>query len=511
VSTPCYRVALRADASPLAGFGHVKRCIALALALREIGAEVRLVSRALGIDTCTIAHEAKIEQCTLPAPTDVLPPPDTVPYAAWARVGWEQDAAQTIKELANWRPDCVVVDHYAFDARWHRMVASALDTRIAAIDDLADRALDAHLVIDQNPHQNHRDKYRQWIDSNAKVLGGPRFAMLSPAYAVPQALRIGDEVRSIGIFMGGVDASDLTSLALRACREHANFTGPIEIVATRAYSHLTALIKLVRQWPETEILRDLPDLADFFSRHDMQIGAGGGAAWERCCAGVPTLALIGAANQRAVIPPLAELGVVATIEADLPTTAKNAGRVISALLSDPIRRRALAERGRSLVDGFGATRVALTLTADLLALRDAQLDDAKQAFYWRNHPATRQFSRNSRVLRLAEHCDWWQRTLLLPERRLFIAHVGRYDVGVLRLDLEGDAAEISIYLDPILTGLGLGHALLRAAQSWVLENQSLMLKRLVAEIMPDNRVSQNAFTQARFALKGTRWIWDVPR
>ena len=60
----------------------------------------------------------------------------------------------------------------------------------------------------------------------------------------------------------------------------------------------------------TTLTLDEPDLAAFFARHDLQIGAGGGATWERCCIGAPTIAIVVAANQSAVVPALDRLGAL---------------------------------------------------------------------------------------------------------------------------------------------------------------------------------------------------------
>ena len=47
------------------------------------------------------------------------------------------------------------------------------------------------------------------------MLGGPRFALLGPAYAEAPRCAPGASVRSIGIFLGGTDPAGLSASALR--------------------------------------------------------------------------------------------------------------------------------------------------------------------------------------------------------------------------------------------------------------------------------------------------------
>lgn len=503
-----YRVALRADASRQIGLGHVKRCLALAQALRRIGIDTCVVSRALGARTAEMAREADIEVLFLPAAASV--PPDPSPaHAAWSDVGWQVDSEQTAAALGALGADAVVVDHYAFDARWHRRVAELGGARVAVIDDLADREIDARLLVDPTLHASHRDKYRARYPDDRLLLGGPRYALLGPAFAGGEPVSIEAGVASIGIFMGGADVADLGGLALRACREHVGFDGPIEIVATSVQPHLEALQALARRWPRTQVRCDLPDLAGFFSRHGLQIGAGGGASWERCCLGVPTLALIGADNQRALLPALAAAGAVATLDDGERVDEAAIGRAVRALLDDPGRRRALGRRGRELVDGLGATRVALALASPALVLRDAASDDAAAVFPWRDDPSTRRFSRNPAALDPGDHRRWWAESLASADRRLFIARIGTRDVGVFRFDLDGTGAEVSLYLDPALTGLGLGRAMLAAAQRCC--TTKLGVSRLEGEVLPTNGTSRRMFASAGFEPCGQRWVWESAR
>jgi UDP-2,4-diacetamido-2,4,6-trideoxy-beta-L-altropyranose hydrolase len=510
VNDATIRVALRADASRTIGMGHVKRCLALAAALRASGADTRLVTRNLGVEVGAMADQAGIASLLLPAPVSNTPAlTDRVPHAAWAQVGWQVDADQSIEALSGWQPDWLLVDHYAFDARWHRYVSTRLNVHLAVIDDLADRDLGAELLIDHNLCKDHREKYSGRLPEGAAILGGPRFALLGPAYKDVASFPVQEVVRSIGIFMGGVDVDNLSGIALVACRKHAHFAGPVEIAITRAYPHAQALRALAAQWPETRVIADLPDLKDFFGRHDLQIGAGGSAAWERCRVGVPTLALTAAANQEAVLPALAALGAVALIAGPTPPNEDSIGSAVRSLLAQPLLRQELSERSCALVDGLGARRVALRLTAPSLSVRPATMDDSETMYAWRNHPTTRVMSLNPAPIAWKDHQRWLDATLKNVERCLLVASIGSSDVGVVRFDgCADDQLEVSLYLDPALHGLSLGRSMLLAGEAYVLQRRPAT-RGFVAAVLQRNAGSMRLFESCGYHLQQGLWHKNV--
>ncbi|MEL6529453.1 MAG: UDP-2,4-diacetamido-2,4,6-trideoxy-beta-L-altropyranose hydrolase [Pseudomonadota bacterium] len=492
------KIAIRVDASAQIGTGHVKRSLSLAAALRELQADVRFVTRTLGVDSVgLIAAEGFENTILLPPPGSVFTPDPAVPHSEWAEVSLDRDVKETVEALTDFHPDWVVLDSYAFDHRWHEAIRDALDCGIAQIDDLADRGLACDLLIDHTFAEDHQAKYKSHLPKSARLLGGPRFGLLGQTYAKAPRYEFNEEVRSIGVFMGGVDAGAHSLVVLDAL-DAIGFEGAVEVVATSANPHLGDLRERIAKRANTRLSLDLPDLAAFFARHDIQVGAGGGASWERCCVGVPTLLVVVAPNQMSVAPLLFKAGVAAF--ASKPTEEWLA-KHLSALIKNGDFRSSLAANSRKLVDGLGATRSALGILAESLSVRPATPDDSPMMFEWRGHPITRAVSQESSELMWDDHVAWLDRVLGDPDRKLYVGEIGGRPVGVIRFDFAEEArAEVSLYLDPALHGVGLGPHLLLAGEA------AADAAIVDATVLTENRPSQRLFARCGYTQTApTRW------
>lgn len=509
------RVAIRVDASRQIGTGHLRRCLSIAGALTTLGAEVRFVIRRLDEVGQAAFGSSPFPVDWLSAPDGDRAPtrPDAPSHLEWAGVDQATDGADTVEALRAWGPVLVIVDHYAFDARWHDQVRAGLACRMMAIDDLADRPLAVDMLLNANL-ADHAQTYAGRLKAGTRVLGGPRFAILGDVYKSQPAYAFSPIVRSIGVFMGGTDPGGASALALLACRE-AGFAGPMEVVSTSANPHLPDLRTACEADGDVTLSLDLPDLAAFHARHDLQIGGGGTANYERCLMGAPGVAITLAANQLAVVPQLAALGALqaARLE-DGPgwpglEDAPRLADAVRALIVDPEARRDLSEKGRALVDGRGTERIALCLMASTLRVRPAKLDDGPILHAWRDHPETRAVSGNSAPIPLGGHMEWLARKLVDANCRLFVAEIGGTAVGSIRFDRLAEGAwEVSLYLNPDLTGLGLGRYLLGAGEQAMRMEIGEQIA-FTASVMPGNETSARLFTNAGYSGGPLRYAKQV--
>jgi RimJ/RimL family protein N-acetyltransferase len=135
-----------------------------------------------------------------------------------------------------------------------------------------------------------------------------------------------------------------------------------------------------------------------------------------------------------------------------------------------------------------------------VALRPAGHDDCRRIWLWRNDEQTRRVSLDSAPIAFENHERWFQATLRSPDHRAYIIEAGGEAAGVVRLDLEGEQATVSINLAPEWRGRGVGPpALERLAE---LAFGTLGLNGLVASVKADNRASLAAFEKAGFTPSG---------
>lgn len=495
-------IVFRADAGLHIGSGHVMRCLSLAAALRALGGRAHFVCRAHD------GHLGALIEAQHHA-LSLLPRGDAS-ATNWLGTDWGTDAAQTLQAIDGLQPDWLVVDHYGLDARWEQRVGAAVG-RCLAIDDLADRPHAAALLLDQNL-QSQAGRYDGRLPPDAILLLGPRFALLRPEFALLRAS--GVRARSNGLrrllgFAGGIDATDLLPKIVRAWQQLAPAAHvQLDLVIGADSPNLARLRTLCEEQPGCALHVQTAEMAQLIEACDLMITAGGGVNWERCCLGVPALLCATADNQRDNLHELVRsrtaIGLGDARQLDEPSLTTWLGRVASRA---GLMCR-MGKRAARLVDGVGARRVALAMLSQCLRLRRATLDDARPAWVWRNAEPTRRHFTDPRTVDLDEHLAWWRATLSDPQSALLVAEVRGSAVGVLRLDREGDAAVVSIYLDPALTGIGLGTQLLKTARHWAAGEQA-PVRRLLALVLPANRASALAFAKAGFRPGEPYWSCGV--
>jgi UDP-2,4-diacetamido-2,4,6-trideoxy-beta-L-altropyranose hydrolase len=274
-------------------------------------------------------------------------------------VTWRQDAEQTSEAVGRIADvDWLIVDHYALDAKWES-AQRRQGLRLVAIDDLADRPHDCDILLDQNLVLNMKTRYRSHVPPACTQLLGPYYALLRPDFAEARKLlvdRSGD-IHRILVCYGGSDPSNETAKALAAIKDMNAASLAVDVVVGLSNPHADLIAGLCSQLPRAELHLGADNMAELMRCADLAIGAGGVMSWERCCLGLPTIAIDVAANQIGALTALARVGAVMYLGSASSVTPEQIASGIQLALSSPGRTKAMGKAAHLLVDGEGCGRV----------------------------------------------------------------------------------------------------------------------------------------------------------
>lgn len=359
------RIAFRVDASLQIGTGHVMRCLTLANALRERGAECVFVCRSHRGHLLELIAQHGHQGLALPAVECGGRPrfPGTA-HDHWLGTDWVTDAQDTQRTLRTslgaGALDWMVVDHYALGANWEE-VMYPFARRLMVIDDLADREHTCDLLLDQNLGRT-ADDYRDLLKGNAITMLGPYFALLRPEFAAfrEKSLRRREtkiQLQRLLITMGGVDKDNATGQvleSLKSCILPADLH--ISVVMGLHAPWLKQVRNQAEQMPRrTDVLVGVNNIAQLMVDSDLAIGAAGSTSWERCCMGLPTIQLALALNQEFIARALSDAG--AALMLDYQAIAKSLPEIINTT-ANPGRLHAISMASREITQGQGATIIA---------------------------------------------------------------------------------------------------------------------------------------------------------
>jgi len=314
------------EASPAVGLGHLRRCQALAEALCCRGATARFL---VGGEVAT-------------------------PEVECATLLWTRDHALVCAAVAESCADVVVVDSYSATPELFARLRAVVGC-VVAVDDLADRPLPAHLVVNGGfgamrlPYQGAPD---------TRFLLGPEYALLEPVFSGSTARAIEEPVRRVLVTLGGGVVGEPLAVVIAAVR-HTLPSATIDL-ALGPLSDDRA-----DPWEGVTLHRGLRSLRGLMLQADLAVTGGGMTIYECLAAGTPTVGVCLADNQRPNIDALSRAQLIMSIESSLEDAVRR-------LAADSRLRRRMSAEGQRRIDGRGAERVADEIARVLSAPPAAQ-------------------------------------------------------------------------------------------------------------------------------------------
>ena len=478
------------------------RCLTLANALSAEGWEIVFVAAAITPSLAKRITDSAHELLRIPA----------LPGFERAGVDWHErrlsEEAQHLDadatRAAAGHTDWIIVDHYLLDASWHR-AAKCFATQIMVIDDLANRAYECDLLLDQTLGRVGSD-YQDLVEDRARILPGPAFALLRPEFAAERraALDRRRQPRPVARILISIGTTDPEGITARVVNDLL-LAAPnclLDVVVSADGATSSPLNKLAAEHRSIRLHAGTDRMAELMHDADLAVGACGSTSWERCCLGLPSISILLADNQQMIAAELEKAGAHIIVDRN---DALDLSSAVQRLVSDTSLRQRMSAAAFSIVDDHGTGRVIAAMRSSenarpqAVELRPATPDDAELLWLWRNDPVTREQSRERSPIEWADHERWLDKTLADPSKRVMIAMSGPgQPVGMIRFDARADEdSEVSIAVAPHRRGKGIGSAILHAGCQVVSE------RRLIADLRDDNGSSRGMFERCGFRLQAS--------
>jgi UDP-2,4-diacetamido-2,4,6-trideoxy-beta-L-altropyranose hydrolase len=493
------KVAFRTDASLQIGTGHVMRCLTLAEELKEKGAEVFFICRQFPGNLSEVIQQKGYQVFLLPIENELSE------RESWLGASWQQDAEETQRVLLKHSNlDWLVVDHYAIDERWEKQQQDVVN-KILVIDDLADRVHSCDVLLDQNYYENMEARYLEKVSDKCLQLLGPGYSLLRKEFReARQNMRDRDAcVNKIFVFFGGVDLHNMTGKVLESIVGLNLSDVLVDVVIGSTNPHRESIEALCSKEKNLALHIQVSNMAQMMADADLCVGSGGTVTWERCCLGLPTIAWSVAGNQTQLLKDSAKAGMVYVSDTDDPTVDEISCHLQS-LLQNSLLRTHMSLKGLEKIDGRGAVRVVNRMLKPKIELRLANQNDVKKIYEWRNASDVRRYSHNSEIISFDQHKKWFENVLEDSGRYIFIGCLDGDEIGVLRFDVLGEQAEVSIYLAPEKHGQGYGAALIAAGENWLLSHCP-EVSCVNAEVLPENKASNKLFEMCGYKLNAIQY------
>jgi len=334
---------IRCDGGGRYGYGHVKRMVALARALRD--------------------HEGIGVLFALNGTEDALKPILRAGFEA-ERIECARDSECLGKIIADRQPEFLVCD---FREGLSREELETLSSRVpltALIDDGSDRRLAGDVAYYPPVPQTHM---LDWSGSHCEPRISWEWAILGTGKRMSAKPRHGR--RTVLVTMGGSDPQGLT---LRAAQGLATldpkFRARFVIGPGVADSQMLAR-SIAAMAPHFETIEGADGLSTEFASCDLALAAFGVTAYELAAFGIPALYLCLSEDHALSASAFEITGMGQSLGLASKISDNEIAQAVTALLNDDSRRRSMRNMGLALIDGEGASRVAADLSERLVRSR----------------------------------------------------------------------------------------------------------------------------------------------
>jgi UDP-2,4-diacetamido-2,4,6-trideoxy-beta-L-altropyranose hydrolase len=361
-SNTAMRIVFRVDASIQMGTGHVMRCLTLADALKDQGAECYFICREhsgnlIGLITQRGYHVDALPYMDISQEGKLQNHKVDLAHASWLGGTQKEDLRLCIPIVEALKPDWFIVDHYALDVRWEKALRPYCK-KVMVIDDLADRQHDCDILIDQNYLPLYEQRYDHLVPVTTKKLLGPSFVLLRDEFSALRKKILKRTPSAEAYFLinfGGVGNYFLLSKVIEAINifQQESFF----IVTGKLEAHQFLELRKAISYSKVKIVETTVNIANLMSQSQYAIGACGSTVWERFCLGLNSGLIEMAENQTPLLNYLTKMNLIDNLGNVNSLTTDDILKLLQNLDLTDAKYSHRKTAIMSLIDGKGTQRV----------------------------------------------------------------------------------------------------------------------------------------------------------
>jgi UDP-2,4-diacetamido-2,4,6-trideoxy-beta-L-altropyranose hydrolase len=241
--------------------------------------------------------------------------------------------------------------------------------KVFYMDDLADQAYPADVVINYALADYNKIYQKFYPDKRTKCLLGSKYAPLRKAFQEIKPRSTKENISDILVTTGGSDPYYILYLAATKLAAHANCRAIMFHLVLGAFVEEHEAEQIIQEADyrgNIKYYRNISNMEELMQQCDLAISAAGSTLYELCACQTPTICFAFADNQLPGIMAMRQTSVMSTI-GDI--REKNAEQIEAELVEEidglqPVDIRAVyATKMHLVTDGLGAIRLAKELLA----------------------------------------------------------------------------------------------------------------------------------------------------
>ena len=334
---------IRVDSSTKIGYGHLIRCLALADTLKK-SFKINFICTNLNGNLISQICKKKFEVFRFNTKSQ--------------RINVKKDAEKTISIIKKHRnkKSLLILDSYILSQEWENRVKPYVK-RLIVIDDLMDRKHSCDLIIDQNLHTQMNSLYINSVPKNCVKLLGPDYAILRNQFiAQRKYARIRSlPIKNILVSFGGTDNENHTLHALTSLKK-LNSDVNVNVVTGTANIGKKIIKNFCKKNFNYNYFEQVENMAKLMQIADLCIGSSGTTTWERCCVGLPAIAIVASNDQKDIASAVSKNKCIINLGKIKKSDNVNYVRLMKNLKNSELQN--MSRNCMKLVDGKGAARIS---------------------------------------------------------------------------------------------------------------------------------------------------------